>query len=65
MCPVCIATAAWVAAGTTSTGGLGALLLVRNRRPRAGPVGEYGPQSTPARPVPDACKARPGTTSGD
>jgi hypothetical protein len=34
MCPVCIATAAWLAAGTGSSGGLGALLLVKKRRPR-------------------------------
>jgi hypothetical protein len=34
MCPVCIATAAWVAAGAGSGGSLGALLLSRIRRPR-------------------------------
>jgi hypothetical protein len=27
MCPVCIATAAWIAAGATSTGGISALVV--------------------------------------
>ena len=27
MCPVCIATAAWIAAGTASTGGVSALIV--------------------------------------
>jgi hypothetical protein len=27
MCPVCLATAAWIAAGVTSTGGLSALAV--------------------------------------
>ncbi len=31
MCPMCIATVAWIAAGTTSTGGLSALLVKRLR----------------------------------
>ena len=33
MCPVCITTAAvaWIAAGTTSTGGISALLVTRLR----------------------------------
>jgi hypothetical protein len=35
MCPVCIATAAWIAAGVTSTGGASALVLskFRSRNP--------------------------------
>jgi hypothetical protein len=31
MCPVCIATAAWIAAGATSTGGVSALVLSKFR----------------------------------
>ena len=31
MCPVCIATAAWIAAGATSTGGISALVVSRLR----------------------------------
>jgi hypothetical protein len=31
MCPVCIATVAWIAAGTTSTGGIAALVANRLR----------------------------------
>jgi hypothetical protein len=31
MCPVCIATAAWFAAGATSTGGISALVVSRLR----------------------------------
>jgi hypothetical protein len=31
MCPVCIATAAWIAAGATSTGGISALVVRRFR----------------------------------
>ncbi len=27
MCPACIATVAWIAAGTTSTGGISALVV--------------------------------------
>ena len=27
MCPACIATAAWIAAGTVSTGGISALVV--------------------------------------
>jgi hypothetical protein len=27
MCPACIATAAWIAAGTASTGGISALIV--------------------------------------
>ena len=27
MCPVCIATAAWIVAGATSTGGISALIV--------------------------------------
>jgi hypothetical protein len=32
MCPVCLATIAWVAAGATSTGGLSALVVSKLRR---------------------------------
>jgi predicted dithiol-disulfide oxidoreductase (DUF899 family) len=32
MCPICLATAAWIAAGTTSAGGLAALAINRNRK---------------------------------
>ncbi|RSL16006.1 hypothetical protein EDE15_1513 [Edaphobacter aggregans] len=32
MCPICIATVAWIAAGTTSTGGLSALVMKRLRK---------------------------------
>jgi hypothetical protein len=31
MCPICIATAAWIAAGATSTGGISALVVRRFR----------------------------------
>ncbi len=31
MCPVCFATAAWIAAGITSTGGMSALVVSRLR----------------------------------
>jgi hypothetical protein len=31
MCPVCIATAAWIAAGAGSTGGISALVVSRLR----------------------------------
>jgi len=31
MCPICIATAAWLSAGAGSTGGLAALLVNRHR----------------------------------
>jgi hypothetical protein len=31
MCPLCIATVAWIAAGTTSTGGITALTLSKFR----------------------------------
>ena len=31
MCPVCIATAAWIAASATSTGGVSALLVKKLR----------------------------------
>ena len=31
MCPVCIATATWIAAGATSTGGISALVVSRFR----------------------------------
>ena len=31
MCPACIATVAWIAAGTTSTGGISALVVSRFR----------------------------------
>jgi hypothetical protein len=31
MCPVCIATVAWIAAGATSTGGISALVVGRLR----------------------------------
>jgi hypothetical protein len=31
MCPVCIATAAWIAAGVGSTGGISALVVSRFR----------------------------------
>lgn len=31
MCPVCIATVAWITAGTTSTGGISALIVSRLR----------------------------------
>jgi hypothetical protein len=31
MCPVCIATAAWIAASATSTGGVSALFVKRLR----------------------------------
>jgi hypothetical protein len=34
MCPACIATAAWIAAGAGSAGGLTAFVFAR-RRPRA------------------------------
>lgn len=36
MCPICIATAAWIAAGVTSTGGISALAVNtfrKNQRP--------------------------------
>ena len=32
MCPVCIATAVWIAAGATSTGGISALVVGTLRR---------------------------------
>jgi hypothetical protein len=35
MCPVCVATAALIAAGATTTGGLAAL-VVKKLRPKAG-----------------------------
>ena len=31
MCPACIATAAWIAAGTVSTGGISALVVTTFR----------------------------------
>jgi hypothetical protein len=31
MCPVCLATIAWIAAGATSTGGISALVVSRLR----------------------------------
>jgi hypothetical protein len=31
MCPVCVAAVAWIAAGTTSTGGISALVVSRLR----------------------------------
>lgn len=31
MCPVCLSTLAWIAAGTTSAGGLTALVVKRAR----------------------------------
>jgi hypothetical protein len=31
MCPLCLATVAWIAAGTTSTGGISALAVKRFR----------------------------------
>ena len=31
MCPVCIATMAWIAAGVTSTGGIAAVVVSRVR----------------------------------
>ena len=40
MCPMCIATAAWIAAGTTSTGGLSAMVLKRLRRKNQEPTTE-------------------------
>ena len=38
MCPICLATAAWIAAGVTSTGGVSALAVStfrKNQRPTA------------------------------
>lgn len=38
MCPICIATAAWIAAGVTSTGGVSALAVSTFRKkPRSVP----------------------------
>jgi len=34
MCPICIGTAGWLAAGTVSAGGLGALVKRRQRKGR-------------------------------
>ena len=35
MCPACITTMAWIAAGAASTGGLAALAAVKLGRPKA------------------------------
>jgi len=32
MCPACIATAAWIATGVTSTGGISAIVVSKLRR---------------------------------
>lgn len=42
MCPACIATAAWVVAGTTSAGGLTALIVKLFRRKRKAATVESG-----------------------
>ena len=36
MCPVCIATAAWIVAGTVSTGGISALVVKKHSRQEPG-----------------------------
>ena len=45
MCPVCLATAAWIATATISTGGMAALVL---KRVIAGRSGGGIPEVTPA-----------------
>ncbi len=49
MCPVCIATAAWIAGGATSAGGLTAFAIraVTVPRPRRG---KRGAHATPPQP---------------
>jgi len=32
MCPLCLSTVAWLAVGTVSAGGIGTLLLARQRK---------------------------------
>ncbi len=49
MCPVCIATAAWLAAGAGSSGGLGALVLLSKRASGAAGAATPGPARTQRR----------------
>lgn len=50
MCPFCIATAVWIAAGAVSTGGISALAMTKLSRKKTGesePIAERGANHDP------------------